>query len=229
MPPTWLTVVGWVSLAISAATALAIVYDIRGRGRRQRMGIMEGVWPVTALYFGPLTWRGYRRLGTDKRAARHQLGPGPGSGAVFAGKVAVGTTHCGAGCTLGDIIGAWVVPFAALKLAGLALYAEYIVDYSLAFSLGILFQYFAIAPMRGISGWPGIKAALKADALSLTAFEVGLFGWMALMQLVFFPVSHLTPDHVAYWLLMQVGMILGFATSYPVNWWLIRRGIKEAM
>lgn len=28
---------------------------------------------------------------------------------------------------------------------------------------------------------------------------------------------------------MQVGMALGFLTTYPVNIWLIRRGIKEAM
>ena len=37
------------------------------------------------------------------------------------------------------------------------------------------------------------------------------------------------PDHAAYWLLMQAGMILGFLTSYPANSWLIRRGIKEGM
>ena len=37
------------------------------------------------------------------------------------------------------------------------------------------------------------------------------------------------PDHAAYWLLMQVGMVLGFFTAYPVNVWLIRRGIKEPM
>lgn len=65
--------------------------------------------------------------------------------------------------------------------------------------------------------------------MSLTAFEVGLFGWMAFMQLVLFTAPHVTPAHPAYWLLMQVGMIVGFATSYPVNAWLIRRGIKEAM
>jgi hypothetical protein len=28
---------------------------------------------------------------------------------------------------------------------------------------------------------------------------------------------------------MQIGMIIGFATSWPVNAWLIRVGIKEAM
>jgi hypothetical protein len=39
----------------------------------------------------------------------------------------------------------------------------------------------------------------------------------------------LTPDHAAYWFLMQIGMILGFLSSYPANIWLIRHGIKEGM
>lgn len=51
---------------------------------------------------------------------------------------------------------------------------------------------------------------------------------MAIVQLVFFPHG-LTPDHAAYWFLMQIGMLLGFATSFPVNRWLLRRGLKEAM
>jgi hypothetical protein len=33
----------------------------------------------------------------------------------------------------------------------------------------------------------------------------------------------------SHWFLMQIGMILGFATSWPVNRWLLRHGIKEPM
>ena len=29
--------------------------------------------------------------------------------------------------------------------------------------------------------------------------------------------------------MMQIAMLFGFATAYPVNWWLIESGIKEAM
>ena len=84
--------------------------------------------------------------------------------------------------------------------------------------------------MRGLGFRDGIMAALKADTLSLTFFEVGLFGWMALMFFVFFSApSHLHPDTPAYWLLMQIGMLLGFATASPINVWLMRRGIKEPM
>ncbi len=64
---------------------------------------------------------------------------------------------------------------------------------------------------------------------SLTAFEIGLFGWMALMTFVFFPAPHLTPASPVYWFLMQIGMIAGFFTAWPVNAWRIRAGIKEAM
>ncbi len=49
------------------------------------------------------------------------------------------------------------------------------------------------------------------------------------MQLVLFTDPHLKPDHASYWFLMQIGMTLGFLTAYPVNQWLLRRGIKERM
>jgi hypothetical protein len=70
-----------------------------------------------------------------------------------------------------------------------ALWAEYIA----AVALGLVCQYIAIAPMRRLSFRKGIVAAAKADFLSLTAFEIGLFGWMALMAFVFFPNPHLMP------------------------------------
>jgi hypothetical protein len=192
------------------------------------MPIMEAVWPSTALYFGPLAWLAYRRWGRPNSPRfQRRAGADPAYGKPVS--VAIGVGHCGAGCTLGDIVGAWIVFAAGWKWFGLALPAEYVADFTLAFGLGIVFQYFSIAPMRGLNLRDGIIAALKADTVSLVAFEVGLFGWMAIIQLVLFTQPHLAPDHAAYWLLMQVGMILGFATAYPVNVWLIRRGIKEAM
>ena len=74
---------------------------------------------------------------------------------------------------------------------------------------------------------PGIRAALKADTISLVAFEIGLFAFMAWMHSSFHP--HLQPTEASYWFLMQVGMVIGFFTSFPANWWLIRKGWKEAM
>jgi Domain of unknown function (DUF4396) len=116
-----------------------------------------------------------------------------------------------------------------VTIAGVALWPEYVADFALAFIFGIGFQYFAITAMRRLTVRSGLTAALKSDTLSVITFDIGLFGWMALMFFVFFPNPHLKPDHAAYWFLMQIGMILGFLTSYPANRALIRHGIKEGM
>ncbi len=84
--------------------------------------------------------------------------------------------------------------------------------------------------MRGLGIRDGLKAAAQADIVSLTAFEIGLFGWMAIVAFVFFPVPRqLMPDSGAFWLLMQVGMIIGFFTSWPANVWLVKHQIKIPM
>jgi hypothetical protein len=44
------------------------------------------------------------------------------------------------------------------------------------------------------------------------------------------PFHHaLKPTTPAYWFLMQLGMIVGFATSYPANWFLVKLGVKSPM
>jgi hypothetical protein len=65
--------------------------------------------------------------------------------------IAVGASHCGAGCTLGDIIAEFGVFALGATVAGAALWAETMGDYLLAVTLGLAFQYFAITPMRGLS------------------------------------------------------------------------------
>jgi hypothetical protein len=228
MPPTWLTALAWFALAVGFASAAWIAFDIYGRGYRQHMAIMEAVWPVTGLYFGPAAVAAYRAWGrpASRRWRREHGDPPPKPGYA---STALDVSHCGAGCTLGDIIAEFATFGLGASVAGLALGAEYIADYLAAVILGIFFQYFAIAPMRGLGLRKGLIEAAKADVASLTAFEVGLFGWMALMTFAFFPAPHLTPDSPVYWFLMQVGMIAGFLTSWPVNAWLVRAGIKEAM
>lgn len=142
--------------------------------------------------------------------------------------VLIGTSHCGAGCTLGGFVGEWVVFLTGLIVAGSVLWAKYALDFGFANVAGIVFQYYSIAPIRGLSGWEGIKAAVKADTISLVAFETGMFAWMAFSSLILFH-SGLAPTQAACWFMMQAAMFVGFITAYPANWWLIRTGPKEAM
>jgi hypothetical protein len=220
MAPGWLTALAWTYLAVCFCCAAIVSYDIAIRKRRQPMGVMNFVFPITALYFGPLALWFYWRWG---RAGAGRVKP---RWAMMATEV----SHCGSGCALGDVISEFLIFALALTIAGTTLWAEYAGDYILALAFGIVFQYFAIAPMRGLGLADGLAAATKADFISLTAFEVGLFGWMAVMAFVLFPSPHqLMPSSAAFWLLMQVGMMIGFATSWPANAWLVKRGIKVPM
>ncbi|HTA10976.1 MAG TPA: DUF4396 domain-containing protein [Streptosporangiaceae bacterium] len=271
MAPDWLTAVAWAYLSVCFACAAAIAYDIAGNHRRQPMGVMNAVYPITALYLGPFAlafyWRWGRaaRLTTPtahtaiERAGESQMALAPAAVSSWpaapaevaepgkqgkpdepgkpgeAGKprwvmMATEVSHCGAGCSLGDVISEFAIFGLGLTIAGATLWAEYIGDYILALALGIAFQYFAIAPMRGLGIRDGLKAATKADFISLSAFEIGLFGWMAIMTFVLFPAPHqLMPSSAAFWFLMQIGMIIGFSTSWPANVWLVNRGIKVPM
>jgi Domain of unknown function (DUF4396) len=228
MPPAWLTIVAWISLAISLVCAGLIAADVLLRGHRQRVWIMDVVWPLTALYSGPLGLLAYWRWGrANSRGFRHDARHTRQYGLRVS--VGISDTHCGAGCALGDVIGEWAVFALGATIAGVTLWPEYLADFALALVFGIAFQYFAIAPMRHLRVREGVVVALKSDTLSVVTFEVGLFGWMALMFFVFFAHPQLRQDQAVYWFLMQIGMMLGFVTSYPANAWLIRRGIKEAM
>ena len=99
---------------------------------------------------------------------------------------------------------------------------------SYSHTCSLVFQYFAIAPMRNLPGWPGIKAAIKADTISLVAFEIGMFAWMAVSSKVLIQPRP-GPTQPVYWVSMQIAMVVGFATAFPANWWLIRKRLKEAM
>src|SRR6266516_3802202 len=86
---------------------------------------------------------------------------------------------------------------------------------------------FVIAPLRGQVGrLAPLGDAIKSDTLSVLSFEVGLFGWMALAQYVIWKAPI---DRSSHWFLMQIGMMLGFLTSWPVNRWLLTKGVKEPM
>ena len=222
MPPAWLKMFALAHIVVSVICALVVAGDI-GFGRRQKMAVMDFVWPLTILWSGPLGLVPYLLIGRQPPTGTEA----PQREKPFAASVLTGTLHCGAGCTVGDFAGEWIVFLGGLTVAGSVLWANYVVDFTLAFLVGIVFQYFAIAPMRNISGWPGVKAALKADTISLIAYEIGMFCWMGFANRLFHP--KLDPTSPVYWSMMQVAMLSGLITSYPANWLLLKFGWKEAM
>jgi Domain of unknown function (DUF4396) len=59
-----------------------------------------------------------------------------------------------------------------------------------------------------------------------------MYGFMAIAFFVVFRAGfgvELEVNSFEFWFMMQIAMMVGFLTSYPANWCLIRRGFKEGM
>lgn len=219
-----MTTIAELSIGMALICGLIIAIDIVRRP--QKMTIMNIVWPVTALYSGPLGLLAYYSIG-KKSAAINRKSDFKQKKPMWQ-SVLTGTLHCGSGCTLGDLVSAWLLLQTPVIIFGSKLAGEWVIEYVAAFLIGIIFQYYAIKPMRNLPAGAAILAAFKADALSLTCWQIGMYGWMAVSNFLIFH-SQLHANELVFWLMMQVGMLCGLVTAYPVNWWLIRKGIKEAM
>ena len=244
MFPDWLHALSIVSLTIGMLCALVAAVDVIRHP--QHMWIMDVVWPTTALFGGPLTLWLYFRFGRLATAAKMhgamERGQEPPSKrqTPFPIMVAKGASHCGSGCMIGDIAAEWLaflVPAITVWLGWKTVFSDkmfavWVLDFIFAFLLGIAFQYFTIKPMRDLTPLQGLLAAVKADTLSLISWQIGMYGFMAFAQL--YLLGHLLGhradvDTPEFWFMMQIAMIAGFCTAYPVNWWLVSSGIKEKM
>lgn len=182
------------------------------------MMIINFVWPITGLYAGPLALLAYYIIGR-KSTQKNMMAmkeKGVKMKKPFWQSVTAGALHCGSGCTIGDIIAETLMLYVTITLVGNKLVNSWIIDYFFAFAFGIVFQYYAIKPMRNLFPKEGLIAALKADTLSLTSWQVGMYGGMAIATFLVFK-HRLAANSIVFWFMMQLAMMLGFVTSFPVN------------
>ena len=140
------------------------------------------------------------------------------------------TLHCGAGCTLADLVGEWFMYFVPIAVGGSLLAGAWIADYILALVFGIGFQYAAIRGMeRTLGRGTALRRAAKADILSLTAWQAGMYGWMAVAIFGLNGGMPLPRTSFVFWFMMQIAMACGFLVALPVNVLLIKAGIKKGM
>jgi len=201
------------------------------------MKVMQYVWPINALWAGFFGLSVYWKLGRmgPRSASTVSAAKPPGKNMKMMGEpvrplwqsVTTGTLHCGAGCSMADLVGPFIFRALPFMVAGSMVFGEWTLDYLLALATGVTFQYAALSPMLGQTGLPIWWRALKVDFWSLSAWQIGMYGWMALVIFVWF--GPIEPSRIEFWFLMQVAMACGFFTAYPMNWLLIRLGIKTAM
>lgn len=231
---------------IGIVTALIIAVDTKRNP--QKMEIMESVWILSGLWGGLIALIAYFKFGQDKTDTNISM-KGMKMDMPMKGmdmkmnmdnintkkrpswqSITLSTLHCGAGCTLADLIGEWFIYISLFTIAGSALLGSMVVDYILALIIGIYFQYNAIRAMSTtISRRDAVKKAIKADILSLTAWQIGMYGFMAIAIFLIFPTETLHKNSWTFWFMMQLAMMSGFVIAFPVNILLIRLGVKHTM
>ncbi len=228
-PTSFLHILAWVMVLLGLGCSAFVAGDL-GRRQPQPMAVMRYVWPINALWggvFGIWAYWAIGRMPALETGGNDKAMSSEGPARPFWQSVIAGTFHCGAGCSLADLIGPFVFRLLPFALAGSLVFGEWTLDYFLALLIGVAFQYAALSPMLGQTGLPVWWRALKVDFFSLTAWQIGMYGWMALV--IFVWLGELRPWHIEFWFMMQLAMACGFLTAYPMNWLLIRAGIKTAM
>ncbi|MTD46325.1 DUF4396 domain-containing protein [Conexibacter sp. W3-3-2] len=208
--PAWLTTLSWMWIVAAVVSSGFIVRDIRN-GHRQSAKAMEYVWPLAALYLGPLAWPVYQRFGrsTDQSPAADAVRSG------LPGGVSSGLAH---------IVAVPFVVATGLTLFGLDMWAMVAIITVLATGGIFLFEYvfFTKRDLR-VPGFAGVRPALMIAVIAVVAFDVGMLGWMLILH---HTENMPAAGDIRFTFLMQIGLVLGTLTALPAMRLLIARGIK---
>lgn len=192
-----------------------IAIDIR---RTPESTVMKWGFVVVTLFLGPIG------LVLYLLACREPL---PGTHEQFVRplwKQVVGSTmHCVAGDGIGILVAA-----AVLTTIGVPAWLEIIGEYAVGFLFGwMVFQSLFMRGMAGGSYAKSLRSTLLPEFVSMNGVMAGMVAlslpWRsALGELA-------TPAHPEFWFVMSLSLALGFAVAFPLNWWLVSRGLKHGM
>ncbi|MGL4293269.1 MAG: DUF4396 domain-containing protein [Bacteroidales bacterium] len=248
-------VLAWISVIMGVCSASYLGWLVYKKP--EQMKIMNSVWVLTGLWASVLGAWAYFRFGKngmempmpemnkseDKKGTMKMDMPMNMGMSMNAGKkmdmemhsskplwekAIVSSLHCGAGCTLADLIGETTGYFWLRHIPGWSIGWQWGLDYLLALLIGACFQYAAIHKMSGLGVGQTFLKAIKIDFLSLTAWQLGMY---LFMYIVFFvsPGIVITANELVFWFIMQLAMLTGFVLAYPVNVILIKTGYKPSM
>ena len=221
--PAWLTPVAWTFVGLALLCAAFLVYDIFVRGHRQRIKAMDLVWPLTALYFGPLAIWAYFRYGR-RGSGKSEAASGVTAHEDLPTAALTGGTPGGAASLIGHVIGVPLIVWSGWKIAGLDLWPMIIAVAIVAVVLLFAYEFlFSTVPARGLPRARGAAVAALIAVATVLAFDIGMGGWMLFLHFGWFMPA---VTDVTFLFLMQVGLVLGFLTGYPMVRLLVARGVK---
>jgi hypothetical protein len=201
---------------LTAGSLIFVVWDLLYR--IPTMWVMKLAWILIILYTGPIG------LFLYLLACREPI---PGTHDQFISlhwKQAVGSMmHCVAGDATGIILAAAVVYHFGLPNG-----IDIIVEYCSAFVLGLLiFQALFMKSMLGGNYFLAVRKTFFAETVSMNMVMVGMIPVMVILM-SWIPGSD-DPTQPTFWGVMSLATMVGMVTAYPINSWMVAKGIKHGM
>lgn len=212
--------IGWFVITLAGTAWMA--FDLYTHTPAMRM--MKPGWILVALYTGPigvaayvLTCRQPGKAAAPDKFDAHDAFIKP------LWRQAMGSlVHCLAGDATGVIVAA---TFASLL--GLVGIADAALEYALGFIFGLfIFQALFMKSMLG-GYWPAVKKTIYVEWVSMNWVMAGMIPVVMVGKSMLPEAEHATS--MDYWFVMQIGAIVGLALGYPVNYWLVGKGLKHGM
>lgn len=181
--------------------------------------VMKWGFVLVTLYMGPIGLLLY--VMADKE-------PKPGGHEEFVKalwKQGVGSTvHCVAGDATGIILSAVIA-----AVIGLPMWADLIVEYAGGFLLGLLiFQALFMRKTMGGSYAENVRRSFLPELISMNCMMAGMAPVMVFLMMGR-DMRAMWPGEPLFWMVMSLGVIAGFAIAYPVNVWMVSRGMKHGL
>lgn len=180
---------------------------------------MKWGWVLVTLYTGVVGAALYVLSCKEPRSGAHEAFVTP------RWKQALGSTvHCLAGDATGIIAGATVT-----ALAGFPMWLDLIGEYIFGFAFGLfIFQALFMRDMLGGSYRKALGMSLLPEWLSMNMVMAGMIPVM-IAGMMGRDMRAMEPWQLPFWGVMSLGVLVGFAAAYPVNWWLVAKGLKHGM
>jgi hypothetical protein len=201
-----------------AAMSVAIVAWDGFVRRNPEMTVMKWGWVLVTLYMGPIGLALYVLADKEPRPGEHEEFIKP------LWKQGVGSTvHCVAGDATGIIITAAVV-----TTLGLPMWLDLVLEYSAGFLVG-LFVFQALFMRSMLGGYrQALRGTLLPEWLSMNTMAAGMFFAMTLLMMGR-DMRAMNPTEPQFWFVMSMAVIVGFATAYPINVWMVRYDLKHGL
>lgn len=216
-------IVLWIWFALTALAVAYVAYDqFKGGPERKEkslaMKTMRWGWVLLTLYTGPFGFIVYRFLHrAPARETPEQSQPSVWEQAVES------TIHCVAGDATGIRIAVVVLSWLRLPM-GVELIAEYVAGFAVGL---LLFQALCMKSTFDGSYRRAVRGTFLPETLSMNAIMAGMIPVMIILMSR--DMSAMEPTSVRFWGTMSLGFVVSTVTTFPVNWWLVERGLKHGM